>query len=139
MIDLNTYLTADSRHKLLFVKSEIEDIEFIDIGKDLSAAIESSLQKKRIALIADDRLERIIRENTTHDSVIGDYIALKNIGILFEPQLQFNLPIKFDIWAKTKVLIVNMEGTIVNNRFFLSGTSDINYSINLKDITFKTI
>lgn len=138
-INLKSYIIADSRHKLLFVKNEVNGVEFVDIGKQLSAVLESSLQKKRLPLLADDGLEKIISDNTIHDSEIGDYVALKNIGILFEPQLQFNLHIKFDSWAKTKVLIVQMEGIIQDNRFYLAGCTDSKYSINLKDITFKTI
>lgn len=139
MVNLKSYITAGSRHQLLFVKSDIEGVEFVDIGKKLSAVIESSLQAKRLPMLADDQLERIICENTFHNSDIGDYVAIQNIGILFEPQLQFNLPIKFDSWAKTKVLIVRMEGTIQNNSFHLAGCTDSKYSINLKDITYKTI
>lgn len=139
MDNLKPYITAGSRHRLLFIKSEVKGVEFVDIGKKLSAVIESSLHKKKLPLLADDGLERIISENTIHDSDIGDFVAIKNIGILFEPQLQFNLHIKFDSWAKTKVLIVRMEGKIQDCRFYLAGKTDNKYSINLKDITFKTI
>ena len=139
MIKLKSYITAGSRHKLLFVKSDVEGVEYVDIGKQLSAVIEPSLEKKRLPLLADDGLEKIIRDHTIHDAEIGDYVAIQNIGILFEPQLHFNLPLKFDSWAKTKVLIVRMEGTIQNDRFFLAGSVEDKYSINLKEITYKTI
>jgi hypothetical protein len=68
MVNLKSYITAGSRHKLLFVKSEVDGVEFVDIGKQLSAFIESSLQNKRLPLLADDGLERIVSENTIHDS-----------------------------------------------------------------------
>ena len=139
MIKLKSYITAGNRHKLLFIKSDIEGVEYVDIGKQLSDVIEPFLEKKRLPLLADDGLEKIIRDHTKHDAEIGDYVAIKNIGVLFEPQLHVNLPIKFDSWAKTRVLIVRMEGTIHDDCFFFFFSNEDRYSMNLKEITFKTI
>ena len=57
-------------------------VPYINIGQELSKAIESNIDNKRLSLIADDALEKIISSNIVNDKDIGKYIAIKNIGIL---------------------------------------------------------
>ncbi|KAF5057452.1 MAG: hypothetical protein PHS04_15075 [Tissierellia bacterium] len=133
------HIAANSRHKLLFIKREIEDISFVDVGTELSAAIEHILHEKRLSMVAEEALDKIIDQYTIQDPDIGDYVAIRNIGILFEPALHINLHAKVDSWSRTRVLIIHHEGTIHNHVFFLTTNSEIKYSLNLKDITYKTL
>lgn len=133
------HIAADSRHKLLFVSYEMEDITFVDLGVKLSTAIESSLYNKQLSMIAEEALDKIIDQHTMHDSDMGDYVAIRNIGILFEPTLQINLYAKVDSWSKTRVLIILHNGVILNQVFFLTPNSEPKYSLNLKDITHKSL
>jgi len=133
------HIAADSRHKLLFVTREIEDISFVDVGTELSAAIEHILHEKRLSMVAEEALDKIVDQYTIYDPDIGDYGAIRNIGILFEPALHINLHAKVDSWSRTRVLIIHHEGTIHNHVFFLTTNSETKYSLNLKDITYKTL
>ena len=133
------HIAVDSRHKLLFVTRVIEGISFVDVGTELSTAIEPALQDKRLSMMAEEALDKIINQYTIHDPDIGDYVAIRNIGILFEPALHINLHAKVDSWSRTRVLIIHHEGTIQNHVFFLTTNSETNYSLNLKDITYKTL
>lgn len=133
------HIAADSRHKLLFVTREIEDISFVDVGTELSAAIEHILHEKRLSMVAEEALDKIVDQYTIYDPDIGDYVAIRNIGILFEPALHINLHAKVDSWSRTRVLIIHHEGTIHNHVFFLTTNSETKYSLNLKDITYKTL
>ena len=82
----------------------------------------------------------LIKNNVISDSEIGKYVAIKNIGILFEPELKLDLRAKFDSWAKSYVLIVDAnEGMIINNTFYLASARISTYSINLSEISHKTI
>lgn len=140
MKGLTKYINTDSRHKLLFMPFSSIEIPFIDIGQELSKAIESNIDNKRLSLIANEALEKIISSNIVNDIDIGKYIAIKNIGILFEPALQFNLRAKIDSWAKSFILIIDSnEGVVVNNIFYLAGDLKSSYSINLTEISNKTI
>ncbi len=133
------HIAADSRHKLLFVSYEMEGISFVDMGTELSAAIELSLQNRRLPMIAEEALEKIIDQYTVYDADIGDYIAIRNIGVLFEPALHINLHAKIDSWSKSRVLIIHHEGVVHNQVFFLTTSREAKYSLNLKDITHKTL
>ena len=81
---------------------------------------------------------KIFKANVCHSSEIGDYIAIRNIGILFEPALRLDLHAKFSTWSKAYVLIVDSaEGTIQKDIFYLAGDTDSSYRINLSDISYK--
>ena len=133
------HIAANSRHKLLFVTHEIEGVSFVDVGTELSAAIEHILHEKRLSMVAEEALDKIIDQDTIQDHDVGNYVAIRNIGILFEPALHINLHAKVDSWSRTRVLIIYHEGTIHNHVFFLTTNSETKYSFNLKDITYKTL
>jgi len=133
------HIAANSRHKLLFVTHEIEGVSFVDVGTELSAAIEHILHEKRLSMVAEEALDKIIDQYTIQDHDVGNYVAIRNIGILFEPALHINLHAKVDSWSRTRVLIIYHEGTIHNHVFFLTTNNETKYSLNLKDITYKTL
>lgn len=140
MKSLTKYINKDSRHKLFFMPLSSSIVSFIDIGQELSQLIEPQINNKRLSLIADDALEKIISSNIVNDKDIGKYVAIKNIGILFEPALKFNLRAKIDSWAKSFILIIDSnEGTVINNIFYLAGDLKSSYLINLTEISNKTI
>ncbi|MDY3069921.1 MAG: hypothetical protein SOR57_09795 [Parabacteroides sp.] len=134
------HLSAGSRHKLFFVASQNNDINFADIGFLLSKAIENNLDKKHLSIFADEILEKLIKDNVVLNPEIGKYVAIRNIGILFEPELKLDLKAKFDSWSKSYILIVDAkEGMIINNTFYLASAQNPSYSINLSEISHKTI
>lgn len=57
-------------------------------------------------MIAEDCFNAILRRAIKEDPIIGDYIALENWGILFEPALKLNLVSMFDSHSKSNALIL---------------------------------
>lgn len=132
-------LPTGSRYKLLFTSHHPEGMVFVDIGLQLAKAIELSLSYRQLPMIADDAITKIIQDNLKNDLEIGNYIAIKNIGILFEPILHLDLHALFIKWSKSFALIVDSsEGMVKNNRFYLSADIDQRYSIDLSDISHNT-
>ena len=135
---LKQYIPTGTRHMLLFTSHHAEGMNFVDIGALLARAIESSLSNRHLSFVAEEELEKIIETNVYHSSEIGDYIAIRNIGILFEPALRLDLHAKFSTWSKTYVLIVDSaEGTIQKDIFYLAGDTDSSCTINLSDISYN--
>ncbi len=116
---------------------QYDGLVYIDMGSLLAKAIEQSIHKKQLPLLAGDIVDGIIKNHVTHNTETGDYVALSNIGILFEPALQLNLHAKFSQWSREYTLIINSEGVVKDNRFYLSTPSDFSYSIDLSDIPHK--
>lgn len=138
MKTLKQYIPIGTRHKLLFTSHHPEGMEHVDMGALLARDIESSLFGRHLPLIADDAVENIIKDHVKHNDELGNYIAIRNIGILFEPALRLDLHAKLSSWSRTYTLIVNCaEGTIKNNTFYLAGAIDQSYSIDLSDISYN--
>lgn len=137
---ISKYLSVGLRHKLFFVSSQDHNVNFVDIGFNLSKAIENKLDNKHLSLLADEKLEELIKSSVVSHPEIGKYVAIRNIGILFEPDLKLDLRAKFDSWAKSYVLIVDAkEGIMINNTYYLASAYNSSYSINLSEISYKTI
>ena len=135
---LKQYIPVGTRHKLLFTSHHAEGMDFMDVGTLLARAIESSLSNRHLPFVAEEELEKIIKANVCHSSEIGDYIAIRNIGILFEPALRLDLHAKLSTWSRAYVLIVDSaEGTIQKDIFYLAGDTDSSYKINLSDISYN--
>lgn len=138
MITLKPYISTINKHSLFFLKERTNDIKFVDIGTLLVHAIESSLDNQNLPFLAEEELEKIINKNVCHSSDIGSYIAIRNIGILFEPTLRIDTQVKFSAWSRNYTLIVDIaEGTIQNDIFYLAGDTESTYKINLSDIPYQ--
>lgn len=133
-----SYINRLARNKLLFTSQEMEGINYMDIGRLFSEKLENSLLKKHLPMIAEDALKAILSQNSESNEVIGRYIAIKNIGILFEPVLHFDLESFLSNWSRDQVLIICHEGEIRDNKFYLVPNTQ-KYFVNLKEITYKAI
>lgn len=122
--DIVNYLSQATRNRLVFCHKAIEGITFINMGKELSERlVEENPRSPQIAYAAEDALNDII-SSASNDAEIGSYIALDNIGILFEPSLAFNLKSTFDNASTNKVVIILSEGIIKSDCFYFLQEGD---------------
>lgn len=135
---LSTYVNRQSRSNLLFTSDVVESMTFVDIGRHLSSEIGFFLEKKRLGMIAEDALKRILNRSLNRNAEIGEYIAIKNIGILFEPALHLDVKAILKNWSRDHVLIVKHEGEIRDGIFYLAANSAKQF-VNLREITYKSI
>ena len=138
MGEIASYINRQSRNNLLFTSKEVEGVCYVDIGRQLAEKIETFLQKKRLGLIAEDALKKILSQGSCKNEEVGEYLAIKNIGILFEPVLHLDVKTILKNWSRDHVLIVKLEGGIQNGIFYLSPKAT-KYFVNLNDITYKII
>lgn len=139
MEEIKQRIPTGSRHKLLFTSHHPEGMVFINVGGLLAKAIESSLQDRQLPMIALEAITKIIQENVKNNPEIGKYVAISNIGILFEPALRLDLHSLLSRWSQSYTLIVDMAaGIIKNKRLYLSHDADNRYSIDLSDISHNT-
>ncbi len=137
-INLKTYLTNKPKYKLAFDLSSSLDVESVDAGVYLAYALQSKVQRKNLNMYASDAIRKMIREHTHEHPQYGQYVALSNIGILFEPALAFNLETIVEQTAKYVLLIIQGKGSVVNEQFFFLSPTH-NLSINLKNLNYIII
>jgi hypothetical protein len=140
MIDtIKTYLAQERRNKLIIMRSLNDlSIEKIDIGKALSKELLGQQDSKYLAQIANEKIVKLLNSSISYDERFGKYLAISNIGILFEPDLKITVSQTFKNYSQNNVLFVEWPGWIENDTlFFLSKEKGIKLS--LKDISFLKI
>lgn len=128
------------RHRLYFTHSEIQGVECVDIGLELSKEIGGCLNQRQLPMIASDKLDHLIDKHTVRVESIGEVVVLTNIGILFEPALKINIQAKLDTYSRGRIVVVLMAGGTINDgRFYLDYGKDRSFSVDLKHLTYKEI
>ena len=107
---MQQFLNTNPRNKLIFCANEISGYNYIDLGNMLSVSICN--RNLNIPIAAYDSLMEIVEANINVDYKYGKYLAISNIGILFEPQLEFNIRHIIDSLSRNNILIIHTEGEI---------------------------
>ncbi|MBQ9636773.1 MAG: hypothetical protein IJV36_02610 [Prevotella sp.] len=137
---LQEFTKSSSRNHLEFSNGSIEGLSYFDIGLELSSFIEGILGDRRLSFRTQDKLNALLREHTLLSPIIGQYLALTNIGILFEPSLKIDVEGLFDRWSQNNVLVINIgKGAICSNRLFLTPNCPEQYSVSLQRINYTII
>jgi hypothetical protein len=136
--NLKTYLSNKPKYRLVFDISSSLDVESVDTGAYLAEALQSKVQKKNLNMYASDAIRKMLREHIQEHPMYGQYLAIKNIGILFEPALAFNLETLVEQTAKSVLLIIQARGVVEKERFFFLSPSH-NLSISLKSLNYIVI
>ena len=126
------FIHAEGRNKIVFCREPMDELKFINVGRELSLLIKDA---------GEDNYQTSINQvltQTSHHDQIGNYLAIENIGILFEPELHLNLRSIFDEHSKNQTLFVCCEGEFVENKFyFINYLSNIN--IDLSGLLFYNV
>lgn len=117
-IEISQYITQTTRNRLVFCREEIQGLTFINVGKELSGIIaQSDLKSPMVSYVADDAFSELLSRKFV-DEEIGSYLAITNIGILFEPELGFNIRKTLESESRNRTLIICSLGEIKNNHYY---------------------
>ena len=132
------YLAQAARNRLVFCHKHIEGLIFTDVGKVIANALkDENLRSQMVAYAAEDFLTDILSSPQIAAS-IGKYVALENIGILFEPELGFNLKATLDNASTNKTIIICSEAQIKDNRLYFLQEGD-SFSVDLTGLSYLEI
>ena len=119
LTDIKDYIAQTTRNKIVICSDSIDGLEFINVGYELSKLLSKNSYNYEEAV-------RAILYKTFHDDTIGNYLALTNIAILFEPELKINVSDILDAYSKNQCLIIQSD-------------FDIHQWTNLNDLSYKQI
>ncbi len=119
---IDSFLKKSPRNRLIILSQEKPgELSFVDIGFELSKAIEKQITHKQISMVASDALETIMQNSENKHPEIGKYTVISNLGILFEKPLKFDFIHFLDSHSKNQTLFIYWEGEVdKNNLYFLS-------------------
>lgn len=135
---LDSFLKKSPRNRLIILSQEKPDeLAFVDMGIELSTAIEKQINHKQISMVASDKLESIMQNSESTHPEIGKYTAISNLGILFEKSLKFDFIHFLDTHSKNQTLFIYWEGEVDKNKlYFLSKNKGLQFDItNISHIT----
>ena len=131
---IHEFIGSGSRHKLIVCSTELDGLIYTDIGKSLSLKIKSESTASKISLIAQSELEKIMNDSKREHSDLGAYIAMKNLGILLEPDLKLDIPAFFSRFSATNPLFIQWNGAMKRNKLHFL-TEENGVTINLDNIS----
>lgn len=135
---LSDYLKQVARNHLVFCHEQIEGLSYVNVGSVLAEGlVGQNLCSPMIAFVAEELLDEIL-SSPKDDFEIGPYVAIENIGILFEPSLAFNVKSAIDNASTNKVIIIHSDGIIKSDKFYFCQEEDV-FFIDLSGLSYTEI
>lgn len=135
---LSTYLQSQSRNKIVFFKNDMPGIEQLNVGDKLAKEIKHLVEDSKIGLKSRLIIEELFSSSITNDSAYGKYLAIQNVGILFEPELKTDFLQILDKYSSSNTLFVKWEGEIENGILYFL-TKEKGQKIDIKNLSHIVI
>jgi hypothetical protein len=136
MVDrVQTFINSPSRNHLVLSSGCLEGLKYIDVGFVVSCFIEDIIGDRRLSMRVQDYITKFFREHIFQSDSLGQYLALSNVGILFEPALKLDVEVLFDRWSQDVALFIDKgKGVLADNRYYLTqGCTEV-FSVPLASI-----
>lgn len=138
MDKIDRYLKSQSRNKIVFYKQDILGVEAIDVGKKLSQEIKSIASDNKVGMKSLIIMDELFTSSFSNNSEYGKYLAIYNLGILFEPELKTDFIQILDKYSSSNTLFVKWEGEIEDG-FLYFLTKEKGQKIDIKNLSHIVI
>lgn len=136
MEKIKLFISSANRNKLIISKDD-SIINCIDFGNIIAQELQKT-DRTKIAFRLNQILDKLIITHKTYNNDFDEFIAIKNIGILLEPELKFNFEKFLENYSQNLTVYLKWEGDIENNQlYFLDKTSK--YRIDMNNISHIVI
>ena len=126
----NRLVFTDDHHKIVSHST--------DIGFELAKELEGFEVGTKVALIANAKLHELFEKGLIKDDKIGDVYCIKNIGILFEPELKIDFVSLCRKYSRDSFFIIEHQGDIDNNYLYFL-TRDAGIKVDLTDLNYTIL
>ena len=131
------FINSPSRNHLVLSNGCVDGLFYFDVGFEIASIVEPVIGDRRLSMRTQDRLNKLLSEHTHQDATFGQYLALRNVGILFEPLLKIDVEGLFDRWSQNTTLFVDIgKGSVEDNRLYLLKGCSEQYSVSLQRINY---
>ena len=132
--DIKNYLQQGTRNKIVFCKDGIEGISFINVGTELAML----LGENPLEVSGFETMYKQVLNRSNHKDQIGTYLAIENIGILFEPELKLDLWSVLNHYSKNQCLVIKIDAAIENDTLYFIDSTD-GVSVKLQGLSYIQI
>lgn len=102
-----SYAKQGLRHKIVLCEERIEDLEYLDVGWSFARLL-------RTGNLPDSAIRELLSSSVGEDKNIGRYLALCNIGILWEPELKLDIGNLLDGYSQNQCLIIQSNNPVLS-------------------------
>lgn len=132
------FIHSTPRNKIVFLDQPITNLRFLDVGKELSIKLHALTNDNRIAMKSIGIIDKLFSSSIEEDAIYGKYLALKNIGILFESELKTDFVQLLDKYSSSNILFVQWEGE-KDSQYMYFLTKEKGRKINIENLSHITI
>ncbi|WP_157539284.1 hypothetical protein [Nonlabens sp. MIC269] len=131
-------MKSQSRNKIIFYKQDILGLEAIDIGKKLSHEINPITSDAKIGMKFLIIMDELFTSSLSNNSEYGKYLAIRNVGILLEPELKTDFIQILDKYSSLNTLFVKWDGEIEDGILYFL-TKEKGQKIDIKNLSHIVI
>jgi hypothetical protein len=132
------YINAQSRNKIIFHSQDFSDFKSVNIGLRMSENIYNFKETSRFAMRVSSELNSILDAAIANHEILGSYLSIENLGILFEPELKIDFERILDNFSQNNVLFVKWDGEIDRDHIYFQTKSN-GIKINIKNLSHIAI
>lgn len=134
------FIAGHPRTTIILTRQVLDGFMWVDLGREFSRQLQPILNNRLMQALAMEYLDNFITDNTEELPIIGEYIALKNTGILFEPELQIDIRNFLEQWGKNQMVLFQLSPNahIEDDKVFLSKYNQ-SFFFDLKGLNYITI
>jgi hypothetical protein len=136
--ELLKYIQSQSRNKIVFFKNDIPNIKPLDVGSNLAMEIKPLLAESKVGMKSKFIIDELFSKSIEENELYGKYLALSNLGILFEPELKIDFANMLSRYSSTNTLFVQWEGEKDNETLYFL-TKEKGQKINIKNLSHIVI
>lgn len=136
--NITNYLQYQSRNKIIFYTHNIQGITPLNVGFGLSQKLKSLLNDTKIGMKAHFIIDELFSYSIIEDGSLGKYLALQNLGILFEPELKTDFIQILDKYSSSNTLFVKWDGEIEDGILYFL-TKEKGQKIDIKNLSHIVI
>src|SRR5690554_849873 len=90
MTKIPSFINSQARNKLVIHDKEVFGLEYLDVGRSLANKIKSITSDTRLGMKSINLIEEIFSDAKKESDLYGRYLAIYNLGILFENDLKID-------------------------------------------------
>lgn len=135
---INAFLKTRARNHLIVDQSNFLDIEYADVGAKISRRLEKIENLNKAGLKVNDILEDIMVQTKSLWNNKFEYVGLRNLGILLEPQLGLNFQSFLSSHSQNKALFIHWQGEYESGKLYFQSKNK-GIEVKIEDISHITI
>ena len=133
-----TFIHSQARNRIILCKKTKPNLKWLNLGSVLSKKLLLLEGDTKLPLKALIIINEILEANIINDSSCGHYLAIKNLGILFEPELKTDFVQILDKYSSLNTLFVKWDGEIEDGILYFL-TKEKGQKIDIKNLSHIVI